>query len=476
MVSGRLRAVGRSIARELDRTGVIATHRLRPTIDLAWPRVVTGIALMSKQTADVAMVGLVLGPPAIAGLAFAFAYWQVVTFLAIGLAGGTISLVSQHYGASTNAGAERAIKASLLVSVGLALPLTAGYGFAADPLIGLLSDDPTAIGYGATYLAVLAPAAVLEFATMVASRTYAGIGDTYTPMVLRVGGGLLNVALNAAFVFGLDLGVTGAALGTGVSLLVVALAFAWGMSGRSYPGIDRDPLPVALTRSGPHVDRQLVRQLLSISTPLMARRLAETVAVFPLLAIAGAFGTVVVAALEIGRRVRALIDSLSWGFSIASSTLVGQHLGRSDEAEAGAYGRDIIRLSLLAYLLLAAFVIVLAEPIAGVFTDDSRTIEAATTFVRIGAISVIGLGIDGSATGALRGAGDTRWPFVATIVGTYLLALPIAYAGIVTAVGVIGLYVAMIAETVVPAALDYYRFDTGRWKAVSRTYRPTRGD
>jgi len=59
----------------------------------------------------------------------------------------------------------------------------------------------------------------------------------------------------------------------------------------------------------------------------IGRRLAQGLVVFPLLWIAASFGPVVVTALEVGRRVRALINSVNWGLSLAASSLVGQHLG-----------------------------------------------------------------------------------------------------------------------------------------------------
>ena len=59
------------VAALFERAGIIERSRLRETVDLAWPRVITGFAIMSKQTADLAMVGVVLGAPAVAGLAFA---------------------------------------------------------------------------------------------------------------------------------------------------------------------------------------------------------------------------------------------------------------------------------------------------------------------------------------------------------------------------------------------------------------------
>ncbi|MFC6768276.1 hypothetical protein [Natrinema soli] len=54
------------LAELLECAHVIQRLRLRATADLAWPRIITGLARMSKQTADIAMVGLVLGLPAIA--------------------------------------------------------------------------------------------------------------------------------------------------------------------------------------------------------------------------------------------------------------------------------------------------------------------------------------------------------------------------------------------------------------------------
>ncbi|XVH32327.1 MATE family efflux transporter [Haloferacaceae archaeon DSL9] len=473
-IASLVAALGAAFARGFDRAGVIETSRFRATIDLAWPRIVTGFAIMSKQTADLAMVGWVLGPPAVAGLAFAHAYWSVAKFLSIGLAGGTVSLVSQNYGGGENDRAALVVKQSVWVALALAIPIVAGYAHFAEPLIALLGTNPVSIEYGAVYLVIVAPALLFEFLNMVASRTFAGIGDTFTPMVVRAGGAALNILLSAVFIFGFDMGVAGAALGTAISIALITVVLSWGMFGRSYFG--RGASPVPLTIAGPQVDGELIRTLLRISTPLMARRVAEGVVAFPLLAIAATFGDVVVAAYEVGRRVRQLVNSFSWGFSIASSTLVGQRLGAGEETEAEAYGREIISLSLVAYVAVAALVILLAEPIARVFVDEPDAVSLARTFVQVAAVSVVFLGVDGSATGALRGAGDTSVPFYASLLGLYVFALPIAWVGTITALGVAALYLALVVETLVPALVNVRRFRTDKWKAVSRSYRPSPGD
>lgn len=469
-MSGFLTRLGRAIATLLARLGIIERTRLKSTVDLAWPRVITGVAIMSKQTADLAMVGIVLGAPAVAGLAFAGAYWTVGKFVAIGLAGGTVGLVSQNYGGGDTDRAARLVTQSVWAALALAVPIVGFYVLFADSLIGLLSSDPVAIGHGTVYLAIVAPALGFEFLNMIASRTYAGVGDTFTPMVIRAGGALMNIAISATLIFGVGMGVAGAAIGTAVSIIAITVVFSWGMIGRSYGG--HGASPVALSRRGPLFDRELMGQLVSVSTPLIARRLAEGLVTFPLLAIADSFGSEAVAALEVGRRVRNLANSTSWGLSIASSTLVGQSLGAGDERDATAYGSQIISLALVIHLAIAAGVIAAAEPIAAVFVDDAAALALAAAFVTVSAISLIALGLDGAATGALRGAGDTRIPFYASLVGLYLCALPVAYLGTLTPLGIWGLYLALIAETAVPASITLWRFRSGRWQAVSRNYRP----
>ncbi len=456
----------------LERAGVIEERRLRAVTDLAWPRIVTGFAIMSKQTVDLALVGIAIGSAAVAGLAFAGAFWLLGKFVAIGLAGGTVALVSQQYGAGNDGQASLVVKQSVVLAAVVSVPVTAVFVFGAEPLVALVGGDAgdEAVGHGALYLAIAALGLPFEFLNMIASRTYAGIGNTLTPMVIRSVGAAVNIVISATLIFGFGLGVAGAAIGTVVSVAAVTVAFVPGMLGRSYLG--RGVLPVPLRFDGPLLAPDVMGELGSVSTPLVGRRLAEGVVTFPLLAIAATFGPVAVAAYAAARRVRSLMDCISWGFSIASSTLVGQHLGADDEGEATAYGVEIIRLSAAISLVTTAVVLVFARPIAGLFVEPAE-VDAATTFVRVAALSAIALAIKASATGVLRGAGDTRIPFYAALVGLYVFALPAAALGPITAVGVIGLYAALLFEAIVPAIVTLWRFNTGEWRAVSRRYRPT---
>ncbi|QCW03145.1 MATE family efflux transporter [Natrinema pallidum] len=474
-MTGRRRTAVEFVARTLERCGIIDAERFRPTMELAWPRIVTGFAIMSKQTADLAMVGIAVGTAGSAGLAFALGYWQIVTLLGLGLAGGTVTLVSQNYGGEETARASLAVNQSVLLAIGFALPIAGIFLAVPDTLIGLLGAGPAALRHGSAYLVYVAPAVVFELLNLIASRTYTGVGDTFTEMVARAGGALLNIVLSGALIFGFGLGAAGAAIGTTLASGFVTLVLAWGMVGRSYGRLGMEPSPVPIARGGPWFEPPLLRQLIEISLPEIGRRLAQGAIVFPLLWIAASFGPVVVTALEVGRRVRALINSVNWGLSLASSSLVGQHLGAGEETEAGAYGAGIIRLSAVIYTAVTVLVVLFARPIAGLFVTDPAAVAQAAVFVAVGALSSIGYGIDGAAAGALLGAGDTRWPFVASLLGRYAFALPAAALGLVTPLGIGGLYLALFLETAVPGGINYWLFRSGRWKAVSRRYRPSSG-
>ncbi|WP_226004225.1 MATE family efflux transporter [Natrinema salinisoli] len=461
------------VAGLLERCGIVDADRFPPIAELAWPRIVTGFAIMSKQTADLAMVGIAVGTAGTAGLAFALGYWQIVTLLGLGLAGGTVTLVSQNYGGEETGRASLAVTQSVVLATAISLPVAGIFLAVPDRLIGLLGADPDALRHGSVYLVYVAPAVVFELLNLIASRTYTGVGDTFTEMVARAGGAVLNVLLSGLLIFGLGLGAAGAAIGTTLASGFVTVVLAWGMLGRSYGRLGMEPSPVPITRGGPWIEPTLLRQLIEISLPEVGRRLAQGIVVFPLLWIAASFGPVVVTALEVGRRVRALINSVNWGLSLASSSLVGQHLGANEEEVAVGYGADIIRLSTVIYTGIAVLVVLFARPIAGVFVTGPAEAAQAAAFVVVGAISSIGYGIDGAAAGALLGAGDTRWPFVASLLGRYAFALPAAALGLVTPLGVGGLYLALFLETTVPGGINYWLFRTGRWKAVSRRYRPS---
>ena len=464
-------AVGLALAR----AGLIDETRARRTTELAWPRIVTGIARMSKNAVDVAMVGVAVGSSAIAGVGIAGPFWGLAFAIGGGIAGGTIALVSQRYGADAYDELGQAVRTSAALVVIASLPLVAVFWTYGPQLVGLLSSDPEVVRLGGDYLRLVGFGIPLAGLNLVGSRVLVGSDDAYTAMVVRAGGAVANVVINAVLIFGLGMGVEGAALGTVLSNAAVTAAFALGLTFGRLPGAGR--FPVTVDPVGGYVDRATARDLIAIGAPVMGRNLVWTVAEIPMFAILDIFGSDVVSAFVIARRVWGLLNTPGWGFGLASSSLVGQELGTGDESTAEAYGRDIIRFSVAVYIVSAAVVFAFAGPIVEAFVDDPTGPEVpiAVDLVRVACVAIVLQGVSGGAAGPLDAAGDTRWPFASQALGMFGVSIPLVLVGALTPLGIYGLYLAFLAETAVPAALNYYRFRSGAWKAVSREYRPEAG-
>ena len=476
----------------LAKVGLIDRHRVVRTTDLAWPRIVTGIARMSKNAVDVAMVGVAVGTSAVAGVGFAGPYWGLAFAIGGGVAGGTIALVSQRYGAEAYAELGDAVRASVLLVVVVTLPVAATFWTFSASFIDVLSSNERAIRLGGDYLRVVGLGVPFAALNLVGSRVLVGCDDAYTAMQVRAGGAVANIFLSAFFIFGMGWGVEGAALGTVLSNLLVTAGFALGLVFGRLPALGE--FPIAIDPFGSYLNPGMLRDLVEIGVPVGARNLVWTVAEFPMLAILDVFGENTVAAFVIARRIWGIMNTPGWGFGLASSSLVGQELGAEDPAEAEAYARDIIRFSVATYLVSAALIATFATDIVVLFADspDSPEVPIAVDLVYAACAAVVFQGVSGGAAGPLDAAGDTKVPFASQFLGMFCVSIPLAYVGAhdatpalgvplvdltvpsvaLPAIGLWGLYLAFVAETTIPAAINYWRFRSGKWKAISEAYRP----
>ena len=460
----------------LGRVGLLDRERGEEAFDLALPVMVTGTIRTVLRTADFFMVSLALPAAAVAGLEFAFQYYFIGFGLALALSSGTISVVSRFKGAGNHARANLAIKQSLWLAVLVSLPLVAAAQLYSAPLVDLLTDDPAAIEQGAIYLRIVTYALLFRFWSMIAARALQGSGDTRTPMYVNLVTVPTNIALDAVLIFGFgpfpELGIAGAAWGTTIAETLGAVIFFSLLVAGSYD--------VSLRLGGTQWDTALARELVRVGAPLAGTRLVGTFGRFPFLFVLATLGTPVVAAFAIGRRVIMLAMMPAWGYSTASSTLVGQALGAGDESEATAYGWDTTSIALVTQLLIAAVMAVFARPIATVFTAE--TVDMTIEFIRMFALAVGGFSVARTMRGALRGAGDTSWPLYGKILGLAVrlaitaLALPVGFAvsfGFVSiqpglGMGVLAIYVAVVVDFYIQAAVNVARFVSGEWQVVAR--------
>jgi Na+-driven multidrug efflux pump len=169
-------------------------------------------------------------------------------------------------------------------------------------------------------------------------------------------------------------------------------------------------------------------------------------------------------------------------FQIAAATLAGQYLGARDYTRA----RRSVLLACAAggsvMVTAGVFIYVAAAPLSAFFLGgpDSPVVPVSAELLRVVAFSMPAQAISMILQGALRGAGDTRWPLLFTLVGMLGLRIPLAYwlahdtvtllGGAIEfdgwGLGVLGAWYAMFIDVVVRCLLVVTRFRHGGWQRI----------
>jgi len=214
----------------------------------------------------------------------------------------------------------------------------------------------------------------------------------------------------------------------------------------------------------------LVRRMLRIGIPGGSDMLAIVLCHMWFVSIIFQLGDVAAAAHGVAVRIEALAYLPGTAFQVAATTLTGQFLGARNEARAT---QSTAVAGVLGATVMSAAGLVLffgAEPLVRLFVrgDAEEVIAQAAPLLRIVSVSMPVLAVSMVFSGALRGAGDTRWPFVFTLISMLGVRIPGAY--LLTqpswGLGVAGAWYAMIGEIFTRGVLVTVRFVQGAWKKI----------
>ncbi|MCH2172079.1 MATE family efflux transporter [Myxococcota bacterium] len=429
---------------------------------LAWPVTLAMLSESLVGLADMIMVGR-LGSGAVAAVGVGGQILSASMVVMAAVSTGTMALVARRVGSGATREAQsiqgQAVTLSAMISLSVILPVISW----ARPLVGLFGIDTEVAGLAVDYtrLAVLAalPGAIL----FVVESAQGAAGDTRTPLWINLGVNLLNVFLNWVLIFG-NLGAP--ALGVKGSALATVLAFtagtlvALGLAFSRRLRVSLEPVDLRLRWDS-------VRRVLDIGYPAALEQSLMQLGFILYLVFAARYGTDAVAAYFIGVRILGLSFLPGFGFAAAASALVGQNLGAREPGRAARVGWLSTGMAVASMSVLGFLIVVFAQPIAEVFVDDPAVVSNTVWFIYMLGVSQPCMAIDFSLGGALRGAGDTRFPLLVVVVSFYGVRL--ALSVLVTFVWQLSLpwlWAALIGDYVVRAALKAWRFRQGRWALI----------
>jgi len=436
---------------------------VREVFDLAYPVVLTTLSTTAMGVVDSAMVGR-LGATELAAVGFGGVWLWTLFALFFGAGTGVQTFVSQADGAGDphTCGAwvwhalyalAPAIVALLLIVAALLAPWVAWMG------------PSEALGRGAIgYIGARLPGELGVLVGMTAASFFRGLGDTRTPLYATLAGNVVNAVLDYGLIFGAlgmpALGVTGAGLATSVGHWVVGIAMLVLLL-RPAMRERYGTAPAAL-------DVRQIRRFLRTGAPIGGEWFLGMTSFAVFTTLVARMGDLEMAASQVFIVLLSLSFMQAMGISMAAATLVGRYVGAGDPEAAERSFRASVKLGAGLGVLIAALFLAFPGPLIHLFTDDPRVIALGAPLLAMGALFQLFDAIGIIAEGALRGAGDTRWPFLAHTVAGWGFFVPAAWTlGIGLGFGLFGAWCGGLFYVIALATVMVRRFRSGAWRGIT---------
>ncbi len=396
---------------------------MRPTLRLALPLVLAEIGWMTMGIVDTVMVGhLPDSANSIGAVSISSSIFNVVAFFGGGVLIGLDTLVAQAFGAGKREDCHRSLVNGIYLSVVMTPLLMAPVWFFGS-LLQALRIDPVVARLAVPYMKALAIGLFPLMLYFAVRRCIQAMNMVRPVAFALVTANLINLLFNWVLIYGKwgapAMGVVGSGWSTALARLYMALVLVgyllW------YDRRHR----TELLKTPVNIDFMRIRRLIILGLPA-ATQITLEISVFALTAaLIGRLGAVPLAAHQIALNTVAFTYMVPLGISSAAAVRVGQAIGRKDPAGAADAGGAAIFVG--AAFMLAASVLLLVFPraIARMYTPDEAVIGTTILLLAAGAAFQLFDGLQTVATGALRGAGDTRTPMLCHFAAYWIIGLPL---------------------------------------------------
>ncbi|MEM1349909.1 MAG: MATE family efflux transporter [Myxococcota bacterium] len=410
---------------------------------------------------DTAMVGT-LGDSALAAVGIAsFAAFMANSFIT-GLSSGVQAMSARRLGEERVRETAVPLNGGLLLALAMALPLSAILFTLAPDLFPFLVEDQDVQAVGIPYLQVRMLGIAAVGVNFVFRGYWNGVNLSKVYMRTLIVMHVVNVALNYVLIFGAfgapELGATGAAIGTTVSLYV----------GSAYYIVQG----FMLARENGFVqglpDKNTIVTMLRLSIPSSLQNLFFSAGMTTLFWIIGKVGTQELAASQVLINLFLLGLLPGMAFGIAGASLVGQALGRKDPDDAHRWAWDVVKLAtVLVGALVSVPMALFPEVALGVFLHNEETLAIARPAMQLIALSLPADIMGVIFMNALVGAGDTRRVAVVSIVAQWAFALPLNYFfGVYMGFGMMGVWVMQTVYRTITSGVFMLLWQRGTWRDI----------
>lgn len=429
----------------------------------AWPAISETFLVALMSMADTVMVGAI-GPEAIASVGLVTQPRFLALALIMSLNVAVTSICARRKGENDQYGAVHCLKQSLIISLGLSIVTAAVFLMFSRQLLTFAGAQADTIEDSMRYFNILLYGLPINAIQLTICAAQRGIGQTRISMYINMLANCVNLVLNYLLIggrFGFPrLGVTGAAIATVIGMACGMVLGVISISGR-------DRFLFVFTREDWRFDRKTLSSMYMVASGTFGEQVCMRIGFFVYAIIIANLGTIMFAAHQIFMNVLSLSFSLGEGFGIAATSLVGQNLGAKRPDLSTIYGKVCQRMSFLTCVAVSLVFIFAGNFLVGIFTDDARIFAVAGPVLLAMSVVVLAQSSQMIMLGCLRGAGDTRFTAIVSLVSIVILRPLLGWLfAFPLGMGLIGMWIGFIADQYVRLVLTMGRFSSGKWMNI----------
>jgi putative MATE family efflux protein len=372
----------------------LPSSQSREILRLAVPAFLALVAEPLYLLADAAVIGH-LGTAHLAGLGIAGAVVQTVVGLCIFLAYGTTASVARRIGAGDVRGALEQGVDGIWLAVLIGVLATAVGVPLSGPLVGLFGADAEVSGHATTYLRLAFLGVTPLLVVLAGTGILRGLQDTRTPLVVAIAGNAANVVLNVVLVYGFDLGIAGAAIGTDLAQLgsAVALVVVVVRAARRHDAALRPDLPG-------------VRAAARAGVALVIRTMTLRAALLVMTYGAATLGAAPTATQQLAMTLWTFLAFVLDAIAIAAQAITGRYLGAGDLPLTREVTSLMVRWGLVSGIVTGVGLAALSPVLGSLFTPDPAVHDLLWPVLLVAAAFQPVAGVVFVLDGVLIGAGD----------------------------------------------------------------------
>ena len=430
-------------------------------VRFALPLLVGNLLQQFYNITDSIIVGQFLGKEALAAVSASFFIYYFIISLVIGVGSGTTVVISQLFGAKQYQKVQLAFSSFFIfMLVGGIILSIAGIIFA-EPVFRLTNTPEEVIPQAVAYFRIYIGGTFLFVTFNSIISILRGVGESVRPMLFILITTVLNIAFDLLFILVFKWGIQGAAHATVVSQ-GVSMGIALAYVNNTHPLL-------SIKKQDMLFDWKLFKESLKIGLPTSVQQCAIALGLIALLGIVNSFGTNTLTAYGAAGKIDTIITQAILTLSGALAAFCGQNIGagRLDRVKKGVQFTMYTNIAL--GLLTFAAVYLFGNEMMRIFTKDIDVVAIGKEYLLIIGGFFIVHGALNVYNGALRGAGDTLFPMITSLVCLWLIRIPLAYY-LSSWLGRNGIWWAIGISITIGLIVTFVYYKMGFWKRRRRIY------